>query len=145
MRAESPSLTIIPDINRVDWHSCVDLNWKRLGNIFYCIDVGCIYIFFPPFTSHAADTFSFSHVVLNNIAAFTVVSLARTNRGNPLGGAENQKETLKMAQFEKEIQIGNFLWKLVLRLFSYLDTLTLRDNCISLLGSLFIFNQFYLN
>ena len=91
----SLSLTIIPDINRVDWHSCVDLNWKRLGNIFYCIDVGCIYIFFPPFTSHAADTFSFSHVVLNNIAAFTVVSLARTNRGTPLGGAENQKETFK--------------------------------------------------
>ena len=44
----SPSLTI-PDINKVDWHSCVDLNWKRLGNMFYCIEVVFTFPLFPTF------------------------------------------------------------------------------------------------
>ena len=47
--------------------------------------------------------------------------------------------------FRKRNSDWQFSVKLVLRLFCYLDTLTLRDNCIPLLGSLFIFNQFCLN
>lgn len=44
-----PELLTIPDINKVDWHSCVDLNWKRLGNMFYCIEVVFTFPLFPTF------------------------------------------------------------------------------------------------
>ena len=70
------------------------------------------FLSFPPFTSHATDTFSFSHVVLNNIAAFIVVSFARTNRRKTLSlrGEKNQKGTLKkkFKCLEKKFKLAIF-------------------------------------